>query len=361
MPALPFLKQTFFLVTFSFGVFNASLSHAGTPGRGYLCGNGSNLFLADEAQVTSLIESSILAVTPAGAKGPMSFPQRIQCGVEGENWRICTSCTKKKNGFGYESVLPFLATHEHRDWHATWHKIRREIQGDGVNSFDAPAELVAQWQRSGWIPADVTGFINDHRIGGRLAGEDFFYMHRQMIKMLQIELAHQGKPCIAPWSDLPTSALDPVWQVPRTMLKGGDSVARNQAEQNYLNEIRALTADLLEPRYLKSVSLSQFGSDVEAAIHGKLHLLYADAKHSCSDLETDNRVECDELTHDRTAHLNIHFWKLHGFIDSLVGKWLSANDFSTIATDCRQVAQNTGRCYQWQGTWLGQGMLGKLP
>lgn len=326
----------------------------------FICGSG-NLFLADEAAVVNLLDSIYIlgpAAVEARSRGSkVSFPKRNQCGLPGEVWRICTGCTSSREIPGYSRVLPFLADPAHREWHAVWHKVRREISADGINSFPPDEQTLLEWQRGGWIPLGddrtkvIEAFVRDHRIGGRLAGEDFFFMHRQMIKMLQIEMANLGVPCIAPWVDLPPKATDAVWPVPRLLeTRKTENIVH---EQRFLNEILEIANDLKQPDLLRSISLSELGNRVEAALHGKLHVLYASGESGCRNPDVDNSLTCDDLTHDRSAHLNKYFWKLHGFVDGFVGDWLRANGKTSIATDCTQVA-NPATCHQWSGTWLGR-------
>ncbi|CAN5460246.1 hypothetical protein BH10BDE1_BH10BDE1_07950 [soil metagenome] len=321
----------------------------GEASSAFICG-ANNVFLASEDMVVNLLDS-IAMTRPRAAGEKPRFPKRGQCGLPGENWRVCTACTSAKDTPGYDKVLPFLADEGHRNWHAVWHKIRREMKGDGVNSFDAEKSVMQTWQREGWIPEDIDAFVTQHRIGGPLAGEDFFYMHRQMIKMLQIEMANVGAACISPWLELPSSALDAKWPVPRAVTARKPEYVKD--EQQLLDEIIEVGQELRRPEYLRQITLSELGNAIEAKIHGKLHLLYASPISGCKNPETDLSVKCDELTHDRSAHLNQHFWKLHGFVDQAIGDWLKANGKDTIAVDCSQT-EIPSRCYQWKGLWLGR-------
>jgi hypothetical protein len=46
--------------------------------------------------------------------------------------------------------------------------------------------------------------------------------------------------------------------------------------------------------------------------------------------------------------VNPTFWKLHGWVDDTIVKWLDANGYRTIADQC-----NDSGCYQWKSTWVG--------
>lgn len=320
------------------------------PGSGsFLCGS-RNLFLSEVDMVLNVLD--LMVVTRPRKQGePLPrVPERMQCGLPGEAWNLCVACTNERENTGYEKVVPFLAEPRHRDWHFRWHSIRREISADGINNFPPDRKTLEAWKADGWIDGDIDKFVEDHRIGGRLSGEDFFFMHRQMIKMLQIEQSNAGIPCWAPWRELPNNVKDPKWPVPKSTHSPKPELVKQ--DQRELNELIEISRDLRRPEYLRTVSLSEFGTKVEALLHGKLHTFYSWPTQGCQNNETDNSVKCDDLTHDRTAHLNKYFWKLHGHIDQMLGDWLKANGKETIALDCRK-AKNPATCQQWSGIWLG--------
>jgi hypothetical protein len=304
------------------------------------------VFLLPEAAVINMLNLDLMS------DGPVSLPQRVQCGLTGENWRVCLDCTSRISAAAFSKARPMLASRSHREWHYWWHAIRVALGADGVYTTFPSQDTISQWQKQGWLPTgDVSQFVTDHKLGGHLAGEDFLYMHRQMIKMVQVELAHQGEKCMTPWYDLPLSALDNEWPLPRALAlqtRGQSTVD----EQQLLDTARSLSDKVRNDRYMRSVSLNQLGNEIENSFHAQLHLLYASPHSKCLNPNTDDSVDCDDLTHNRSSHVNIHFWKLHGFIDELIGHWLRANGKTNVAVDCRASSDPAG-CYQWKGTWLG--------
>jgi hypothetical protein len=49
------------------------------------------------------------------------------------------------------------------------------------------------------------------------------------------------------------------------------------------------------------------------------------------------------------AAVNPVFWKIHGYVDAVIDRWLSANGFENISKDCTGIE----KCYQWKGMWTG--------
>tara|TARA_Y100001958_G_C21245721_1_gene575591 strand:+ start:701 stop:1765 length:1065 start_codon:yes stop_codon:yes gene_type:complete len=329
---------------------------------GVASGQSSNSFICGSTQTYSLSEydaQSIIYLSNLSSKHP--DPDHFeQCGLPGLDWKVCKSCSSKKSEDMLVNVLDMLSSKEHRDWHYYWHSIRRELSFD-LNNLPPSIGRLNELVDSGWIKMkekkdqysrqDFAQFIKDHSSGGLLAGEDFLFMHRQMIKMVQVELAARGDSCIAPWYELPNSVLDSEWAVPRAVYlkeKGKDI----SYEQNELDNILSMSEQLRDVGYLSRTSLNDLGVDIENMIHGKLHILYAAPNGGCLDPRTDNRKQCSDLTHDRSSHVNKYFWKLHGFIDQLIGDWLEVNGYSYIYRDCSE-SPIPQKCYQWKGTWLG--------
>lgn len=324
--------------------------------------HASQTFICGDVKTYALNEGIVQALifNQALNQGVAPPNQYIQCGLPGLQWKVCSSCETRDKISLLKNVSKMLSSKEHRDWHFYWHSVRRELSFD-MNNLPPSNEKLNNLARSGWIrlpekknsyeQKDFKHFIRDHAAGGNLAGEDFLYMHRQMIKMLQVELGATGSACIAPWYELPKSSLDKHWPVPRAVHLFEQS-KNIQYEQLELEMILDTVANLQDENYLQRVSLNRLGLDIEEHIHGKLHILYAAPSSRCLNPMTDNSIECSDLTHDRSSHVNKYFWKLHGFIDQLIGSWLAANGYKYIYKTCDD-SPNPKTCYQWKGTWLG--------
>lgn len=322
--------------------------------QSFICGNVKTYELQEDSVQNLMFNISLgLDIPP-----PRHY---IQCGLPGINWRVCSHCEDRNLKTLLNNVSEMLSTKEHRDWHYYWHAIRRELSFD-ANNLPPTEERLNSLARQGWIKfadnasfhpkEDFNQFIKNHAVGGELAGEDFLFMHRQMIKMLQVEQSVRGMSCIAPWYEIPTSPLDREWPVPRAKYFSEKSMDISY-EKMELDNILYAAEELKSDKYLRKVSLNRLGLDIEARIHGKLHILYAAPHSKCIDPMTDNSIECSDLTHDRSSHVNKYFWKLHGFIDQLIGLWLKANNYSYVYKNCKE-SPDINKCYQWKGTWLGK-------
>jgi hypothetical protein len=233
-------------------------------------------------------------------------------------------------------VRPFVGAKDHLAWHANWHKVRTQKDWDAAGLITL--------RTKGYLPDSMTDEeFAKHLIYGDKFGEDFLYMHRMMLKMVQLELAANGLDCIAPWTEIP-AADDKLWPVPQ--VESGYSDA-DDAERSLAMFRKQLNA-LKDPSYLKSVTLNKLGLKIEPVLHQSLHNFYSSIP-ACSP-EAKTQGFCDDLLPIETSPLNKHFWKIHGLVDSLVGDWLQAHDYKEISIDCGDRAA----CYQWQGTWVGK-------
>jgi hypothetical protein len=303
-----------------------------------------------------------------------SLAPRRACGLPGETFAICQECSDPVTKEMADVIQPLYARRDHRAWHLGWHRFGIEmailrLKSLGLDPLAPPAtdwhkrcpilrprrttgedlsgtprtdaEIVAEWQNAGWMPKDdADGFIRSHNVfDGELAGEDFLYMHRQMIKMTQIELSYFGKACVAPWSDVPASVDDSAWPVPMKTSRDQDTAA--------LETIRAMVAQLRDPAVLRGMSLNDLGHCINNTIHGGFHNVYS-APARCKSAE-DESVECDDLLPSWSAPVNKHFWKLHGLVDDMIGRWLQAHGKSTINENCAGRAD----CHEWKGKFTG--------
>lgn len=265
--------------------------------------------------------------------------KRGQCGLPGERVRICSSCSETTSEQQMQTIRPMLGDPAHLAWHADWHLLRG-------SSEPLTAPVFAKAKASGLVPESMSfqNFGSTYAVGGVLAGENFFYMHRLMIKMVQLELAAANLPCFAPWSDLPTSVDDAKWPVPK---KFNSPDARTRAVQK-LEAMRAQLARFRNPQLLSKISLNRLGEIIEPRLHLELHAFYQ-SNPVCSP-EGRRQGFCDDLVPVQTSPLNKHFWKLHGLIDGLIGDWLKAHGHREIAVKC----DGRAGCYEWQGTWIGR-------
>jgi hypothetical protein len=86
------------------------------------------------------------------------------------------------------------------------------------------------------------------------------------------------------------------------------------------------TETVLQPEWLKTISLDGLGIGIEAGIHNWLHLHWsADPWYKGEPGQDINDIRNDWLADPYASHVNKHFWKLHGWIDDRVYSWGKAN------------------------------------
>lgn len=178
-------------------------------------------------------------------------------------------------------------------------------------------------------------------------------MHRQMIKMVNFELTANGLACIEPWRKI-LPADDKIWPAPILLkAKGNKQLIAETIDAN--KSLQETFAKLGQREHLRTITLNQLAIEIafEYDFHADLHEFYADDEETtaahCKGDETTSKT-CDDLTSNISSQANKHFWKLHGLIDDLIGKWLDANGYSLISENC----QGKDKCYQWKGTCLGK-------
>ena len=261
--------------------------------------------------------------------------ERIQCGLPGEVLPLCSSCIVEPSEITMSFLRPLLGSPDHSKWHTRWHQIRTQEELD--------AQTFASLQKDHSIPSKTSlEDFKKHLFQGASFGEDFFYMHRLMIKMVQLELAAAGMGCIAPWSEIP-EIKDPQWPHPKTL----SGTFTEEKSQQDLVLFRRQLSNFRKPSLLGKLSLNELGLRVEPLVHQNLHAFYR-SEPVCSN-EAVSQGFCDDLLPLETSPLNKHFWKLHGLIDGLLGDWLKAHIYTEIAREC----EGRPHCYQWQDPWAG--------
>lgn len=237
-------------------------------------------------------------------------------------------------------VVNEMAKREHRIMHYLWHGVRNSWERLTPAQKQEIRNIDPAWESP--RPAlDRRGNV----IRNNDSGEDFLYMHREMIKFVNGILAQVGDPNypkIEGWKVVPAPRdLDyPVVPMPGLeSIKSDDFYNRTMLPQ----EQRYKSTD-----YLKGVTLGQLGADIEFTIHNNMHMRWA-APSSVGyrpstpiaqpvDTSWDNPAY-NYLGDTYSSHVNPIFWKLHGWVDNRIEDWKKANGV-------------TGEI-KWKGTWVG--------
>lgn len=236
-------------------------------------------------------------------------------------------------------VINEMAKRDHRMSHFLFHGVRNswerfnEQQRNRIRAID-PA----------WEPPRlaVDGDGNPYRDNN--SGEDFLYMHREMIKFVNgilSAVSDPDYPKITGWGQLPEPDDADFPVIP---MEGLEEIKSD----NYLNNtLKTWEQRYKSTEYLTSVSLGQLGADLEFTIHNGMHMRWATPSvvgyRPRTPITQPVGAQWDAFSYDflgdtYSSHVHPTFWKIHGWIDERIDDWKRANNVTTI---------------NWIGTWIG--------
>lgn len=259
-----------------------------------------------------------------------------------------------------KQVIDMLASRRHRLRLSLWHAIR-----GAWNEPELTAETKALIRAKGWAPPNerVPFDANGKLILDNFSGEDFLYMHRQMISEVNDLLARIADPNyqrITPWVSIPDVS-DSIFPVPPAWEYLDPSMPPEQ-QQRMTTRLRMLKGDQFLNDTMKTweifytdrinlqlLSLGALGNMLEMTIHNNLHMRWASEPLGYMpspnlDDTRDIDPKWDDPSYDYlgdtySSHVNPHFWYLRGWVDACIDRWQEANNLPSI---------------QWTGTWAGK-------
>ncbi|MDD1961118.1 PvdJ/PvdD/PvdP-like protein [Pseudomonas sp. 39004] len=245
-------------------------------------------------------------------------------------------------------LLAWLITPEHRLFHQLWHASR-----DKWHKLDKDKH--AALRGLGWQPGprererDARGRHKD-RNG---SGEDFFFMHRHMLGSAralqdlpswarfpqpQPELERDRAGFARYFDNHDGNALPPTW------LASGDAeytqwVRDIKSPDTYHGNFQVWESRYSDPEYLSTLTLGQFGSEVELGLHDWLHMRWASVPRDpvngmpVPTARTPDdfalrwfAAQNDFLGDPFSSHVNPVFWQFHGWIDDRIEDWFRAHE-----------------------------------
>lgn len=240
----------------------------------------------------------------------------------------------------------------HRQQHYLWHAVR-----GSWNELTAAQRDIVLRLYPNWSPPNPAFDASGAFMCASNAGEDFLFMHREMLGHLRGALKDK---MIQPWTTLPESATDLCYGF------NGNSAAKSK---NKYQVIAQWESRFQDPRYLKSVSLAALGMDLEFSIHNTMHMRWAqEPTPPTPDIDifagltvppSFDGTQNDYLGDPYSAHVNPIFWKLHGWVDARIDGWLIANGYVDsagnpfISESCPAAVAPGTKCYQWKSKWVG--------
>ena len=239
------------------------------------------------------------------------------------------------------------AQRERRIHHYLWHSVRNgwfrfsQIDRDKITHM-------------GWAPPRPAFNQSGQLNLTNNSGEDFLYMHRQMIHAMNTKLAQISDPSypkVTPWPALPDTS-DTNYPVPPVWDTGdpGFNAYLNESKSDdfFNNQMRTWESQYRDPTILANMSLGELGARLEFTIHNRMHIRWCSQMQGRPSTEPTNPGSIDPawdapaynwLADTYSSHVHPTFWKLHGWIDDCITHWANANSI-------------TGPI-PWSGTWVG--------
>ena len=197
------------------------------------------------------------------------------------------------------------------------------------------------------------------------SGEDFLYMHREMIAMTNQFLQKEGKDPVASWSkedSLPApdgelcadEKVPPAWEVRSSSgrpISGFTTRLREVKSSSYFySRMLWWEQQFRDYRYLKTLTLGELGSRMEMSIHNDMHLRWSSESHLRDESDIDPRWDApgyDTLLDEYSSHVNPLFWRLHSWIDNRIHDWAEAH-----GTDVQPTILPNGLPWFKPGPWV---------
>ena len=279
------------------------------------------------------------------------------------------------------NVLTALASRHHRLHHMVWHSTRNLWL-----TQDVTEEQREQIRRLGWQPG---GRQERPALGptGPLirngSGEDFLFMHRQMIA--EVNALMGGQP-IRGWTTIPAPGAfveEPNFDAPNPILKRPGNpdgftvpptwqsasevtnrrIAYLKTDDFYWSRMRWWDREFKNPQYLSTLTLGELGALLEWSVHNDMHMRWSsiprdpqtdapipEGRPDWDISETWDNPKYDFLGEFYSSHVHPVFWRLHGWIDNRIDDWFAAHE----ATHPGEVQRQTVQGVSWfkKGRWV---------
>lgn len=235
-----------------------------------------------------------------------------------------------------------MAQRHRRFHHYIWHRVRNAWHWLTDDERQAVRDI-----NLAWIPPRPALDAAGLPLRNNDSGEDFLFMHRQMIALVNNILTKVADPNyqrIGGWRRVPPPE-DTDYPVPAFPDSGLEEVKSVEYYDQYISRWERQYTD---PDYLGSATLGQLGSDIEFSIHNDMHMRWAAPSpvgyRPTTAITWGIEARWDDPAYDYlgdtySSHVHPIFWKLHGWVDDRIEDWKRAH---AIADEV-----------EWKGAWVG--------
>jgi hypothetical protein len=232
-----------------------------------------------------------------------------------------------------------------------WH----EIRNDWLNYTN---DVRLKLSQAGWEPPRPALAANGYPMLTNDSGEDYLYMHHQMILYANKVLAGLGDPNyprIEGWTALPPPG-DPDWPVPQAWFDPLEFpiitqfIARSKTDIAFYKNFKSWERLFTDPGFLVAVTLGELGSLIHFTLHDGVKRRWSAVPGGRrpdpgpTDVESIP-TEWDGLWYDYLAdtyamQVNPIYWQFYGWVDDRIQDWKLAH--SVFGDDF------------WKGRWVGK-------
>jgi hypothetical protein len=221
--------------------------------------------------------------------------------------------------------------------HMLWHTAR-----NGWERFNETTRHA--FEHIGWAPPRPALDKQGRVIVDNFSGEDFLFMHRQMIAEVNRELAQIADPAypkVEGWTTFPAPG-DADYPVPPLYSMGNPdadaSLAKVKSDAFFMDTFRPREQEFADPNFLMGLTLGELGARVEFSVHNWSHMRWSAKPDEFRPPPPAGDPQAVDTRFDDpsynwlgdfyASHVHPTFWKLHGWVDDRIEAWKAASGIS---------------------------------
>jgi hypothetical protein len=229
-----------------------------------------------------------------------------------------------------------------------------EIREHWVNYADDAKDRIREL---GWEPPRPAADENAVEITSNGAGEDYLYLHCELLSFVNYLLAQHGDPAVPrvegwvelPGPDDPEYPVPPAWFIPQGYAVTNAFIPRAKSDDFFERRFRAWERLCSTPTYLRRASLPELGTLIESTLHDGMRSRWGSAPGTWRPdppvpgepiFDGFDDPSYDHLRDPYSMHVNPIYWKFFGWVQDRIEDWKLAHGVF-------------GRDF-WQFTWIGK-------